>query len=217
MTRVSALYRGGLRSLEPEGQRTGIFKDSIENARVTVEGIVGDHQADRRFHGGPEKALHQYALSSYEKIVSEFPELQGAAIPGSMGENISSTCLNDATVCIGDLYRIGPVLVQVSQPRSPCWKINHKFGVEKLSIFIEQQRITGWYFRVLETGTLHVGDGIELVGRRNDGVSIEHFLHVTKQHRPNLAELDALIGCDGLNQEWVARLKSRREYLDSIK
>lgn len=205
-----------MRSLEPEGQRTGIFKDSIESALVTVEGIVGDHQADRRFHGGPEKALHQYAVSSYERILSEFPALEGKAVPGSIGENISSGGLTDATVCIGDVYRIGPVLVQVSQPRSPCWKIDHKFGVEKLSLFIEQQRITGWYYRVLETGTLHVGDRIDLVERRNEGASIEHFLRVTKQHRPDLAELDALIGCDGLNQEWAARLKSRRAYLDGM-
>jgi MOSC domain-containing protein YiiM len=169
---VKALYRGRLRSLEPEGQRTGIYKDPIDVAEVTAEGIAGDQQADRRFHGGAEKALHQYAVSSYERIVESFPELQGTAVPGSIGENISSSGLTDAGVCIGDIYRMGPVLVQVSQPRSPCWKINHRFRVERLSRFIEQHRITGWYYRVLEPGVLTVGDDIALVERPNEAVSV---------------------------------------------
>lgn len=213
---VTALYRGRLRFLAPEGQRTGICKDPIESADVTEEGIVGDHQADRRFHGGPEKALHQYAQTSYEKIVTEFPELKGKAVPGSIGENISSPRLADANACIGDIYRLGSVLVQISQPRSPCWKINRKFGIEQLSLFIEQQRITGWYYRVLETGKIQVGDEIDLVERRNVGVSIEHFVKLAKQHRPDPGALDALIGCDGLNPEWKARLRDRREYLKTV-
>ena len=213
---VCGLYRGRLCFLAPEGQRTGIYKDSVASADVTAEGIVGDHQADRRFHGGPEKALHQYGQPSYEKIVSEFPELEGTAVPGSIGENISSPFLTDANVCIGDIYRLGGALVQVSQPRSPCWKINHKFGIQKLSLFIERQRITGWYYRVLEAGKIQVDDEIELVECLNDGASIAHFLDVTKQHRPDLEALDALIRCDGLNPEWVARLKDRRAYLGAV-
>jgi len=216
MITVTALYAGSLRSLEPEGQQTGIFKESIEVADITKEGIIGDHQADRRFHGGPEKALHQYALQSYEIIVSEFPELRGIAVPGSIGENFSCSYLTDSTVCIGDSYRIGDVLVQVSQPRSPCWKINHKFGVEKLSIFIERQHITGWYYRVLETGRVHVGDKIELLERPNECMSVEHFLNITKQHRPNLEALDTAILCKGLNHEWKARLEKRRKYLETV-
>lgn len=215
MTMITALYAGALRTLEPEGQQTGIFKEPIEVADVTEEGIIGDHQADRRVHGGPEKALHQYALQSYEIMVSKFPELQGIAVPGSIGENISSLQLTESTVYIGDSYRIGNILVQVSQPRSPCWKINHKYGVEKLSLFIERQHITGWYYRVLETGRVHVGDEIKLVERPNESVSVAHFLTITKQHRPNLEALDTLIRCEGLNNEWKAKLKNRRKYLET--
>ena len=164
---VSGLYRGSLQSLEPEGQRTGIFKEAIQSAEVDEEGILGDHQADRRFHGGLEKALHQYALASYEKIGSEYPVLKGIAVPGSIGENISSPSLSDSTVCIGDVYRIGGVLVQVSQPRSPCWKINHKFGIDKLSLFIERQRITGWS---IEFRFARFGDEERSLGTYDEGI-----------------------------------------------
>jgi len=217
MTTVTALYAGTLRTLEPEGQQTGIFKTAVETAEVTPQGIIGDHQADRRYHGGPDKALHQYALQSYEIITAEFPLLRAIAVPGSIGENISSTRLTDTTVCIGDIYRIGDSLVQVSQPRSPCWKINHKFDVEKLSIFIERRRITGWYYRVLEIGSIKVGDEVTLVDRLNDDISVAYFTQVTKQHRPDLDALNALIQCRDLNPEWQAKLESRHNYLENLK
>jgi MOSC domain-containing protein YiiM len=215
MTTITALYAGSLRLLEPEGHQTGIFKEPIEAADVTEAGIIGDHQADRRFHGGPEKALHQYALQSYKIIVAEYPQLHDIAVPGSIGENISGTHLTEATVCIGDIYQIGDVLLQVSQPRSPCWKINHKFGIEKLSLFIERRRITGWYYRVLEPGKLHIGDRIELVERPNEAMSVKHFLNITGQHRPNLEALDSVIMCEGLSNELKKRLKKRRKYLET--
>ena len=154
MPHIQSLYAGKLRPLEPEGQETGIYKQSLESAEVNHEGILGDQQADRRYHGGPEKALHQYSLDAYLSMQQAYPQLEPLAIPGSMGENISSAYLNDRNVCIGDVYRMGAVLLQVSQPRTPCWKINHRFELEKLSLFIEQQRITGWYYRVLEPGNV---------------------------------------------------------------
>jgi len=210
---VNALYAGSLRNLEPGGEKTGIFKQPIDIAEVTGLGINGDHQADRRYHGGPEKAIHQYALQGYEIIVAEYPQLNGIAVPGSIGENISDPGMSDITVCIGDSYRIGGVLLQVSQPRSPCWKINHKFGVDKLSMFIEQQRICGWYYRVLETGVMRVGDEVELLERPNEGISVAWFIEVSKQHRPNLDALDALIMCEGLSHEKKLKLQNRRNYL----
>lgn len=213
LSSVTGLYAGSLCSLEPEGQRTGIIKQPVEIADVTKDGIIGDHQADRRFHGGPEKALHQFALQSYEVIASEFPELRGVAVPGSIGENISSSYLTDATVCIGDIYRIGGILTQISQPRNPCWKIDRKFGVEKLSIFVEKLHVTGWYYRVLETGRVYVGDKIRLVERPNESMSVGRFMGITKQHRPDLETFEIAMTCKGLNPELAARLKARRRYL----
>ncbi|MDH3282163.1 MAG: MOSC domain-containing protein, partial [Gammaproteobacteria bacterium] len=145
--------------------------------------------------------------------VSAYPELRGVAIPGSMGENLSATEMTDAVVCIGDCYRIGTTIVQVSQPRSPCWKIDHRFGVEQLSVYVEKQRITGWYYRVMEAGAIRVGDSIELLDRPNEYVPVAYFLRVTTESRPDPVTLDRLIACRGLADEWTTRLKNRRDYL----
>ena len=217
MSQIQSLYAGKLCPLEPEGQQTGIYKQAVESAEINREGILGDQQADRRYHGGPEKALHQYALCSYQNMLQAYPQLADKAVPGSMGENISSRKLNDRNVCIGDIYRMGAVLLQVSQPRTPCWKINHRFDVEKLSLFIEQQRITGWYYRVLEPGRMRVGDTIELQERPNADISIDRFLQTRSQHRPALSDLDALIHCKGLNEEWLDKLRKRRRFLEVLK
>lgn len=213
MNTITALYAGKIRGLEPEGQMTGIFKTPIDDARVTSMGIIGDHQADKRVHGGPEKALHQYAIRSYQTIVDTFPLLAGVAIPGSIGENISALNMDETNVCIGDIYQIGSTRVQVSQPRSPCWKINHKFDTPQLAKLIETVRIMGWYYRVLEEGAISVGDEIKLLERANPTTTIDHFMSVMRQHRPDVNELEALSHTTGLNPEWTETMQKRCAYL----
>ncbi|MGR9089969.1 MAG: MOSC domain-containing protein [Gammaproteobacteria bacterium] len=213
MSELLGIYAGSLRALEPEGQATGIFKQALLQAEVTRLGIVGDHQADRRVHGGPDKALHEFARSSYAAITTQFPQLVGTATAGTFGENLSSADRADADVCIGDTVRIGEVVVQVSQPRRPCWKINHRFECRELSHFVERWQLTGWYYRVLEPGMITLGDRIELLERVNDSVTVAAFTKTVARHRPDPDALNALINATGLNEEWRARLTQRRDYL----
>ena len=215
MTKITGLYSGSIKFLGPDGEKTGIYKDPVEFVEVGSNGVVGDIQADRRFHGGPEKALHQYSIYSYEKIIGTFPNLKQIAVPGSIGENISSHNLDDSNVHIADIYRIGSVTVQVSQPRSPCWKINSRFECYKLAKFIAQNQITGWYYRVLENGTAAIDDEIQIVERYKNSVSISEFTQITSQHRPEPKMLEKLINTPCLNLQWRHRLQKRLEYLSN--
>ncbi len=214
-TVVDALFIGTLQTLSPEGQgqQTGMYKHSIPNAKINDLGIIGDVQADKRVHGGIEKALHQYAQSSYATIISQYPELKDIAIAGSIGENITGPNMDDRNVYIGDIYQIGPVMVQVSQPRSPCWKINHRFNTPQLSKFIADNYITGWYYRVLQSGVIKVGDPISLLERLNDSLSIARFLEIVTSQRPSYEMLAQAAGCQGLNVDWKIRLEHRMSYL----
>lgn len=195
---------GELQTLQLDRNATGIYKGRTETVIVTTDGIISDHQADKRYHRGPEKTLHQYAVQSYSEITRRYPSLIGSAIPGNISENITSTNLYDASVYIGDIYRIGDVLIQVSQPRSPCWKINHKSDIEKLSVFIEKMAITGWYYRVLQSESIKIGD------------SIESFIKTYSQHRPNLNDLKNLNTCKGLSHQWNEKLVQRIRYLEAL-
>lgn len=213
-TRIDHVFVGGLSALAPEGQPTGMFKASVAGpVCLGPEGLEGDIQADRRVHGGPEKAVHHYAAEHYPLLAAHFPVAAAEFIPGSLGENLSTTGWTEQAVCIGDVFRIGTCRVQVSQPRSPCWKINHRFGESSLSRFVAEHGIAGWYYRVLASGTIQAGDEFELIERNATPVSLHRLWHSSLAHRPEPDELSALAATPGLAALWVRKLNERLEWL----
>ncbi len=217
MATINGLFSGTIRTFDPGGERTGIFKDSRDMVTVSSLGIEGDEQADRRYHGGVDKALHQFSEHAYETIANEFPSLRGELRPGSFGENLISDALNESSVFIGDIYRVNKVLLQVSEPRRPCWKINRKFRTENLSVFVEQRCVTGWYYRVLEPGTIRIGDALNLDQRFNEWASIARFTQIANEHRPALEEVREIAAFRGLSLSWKKRLEKRLEFLSRLK
>lgn len=211
---VDAIFAGGIGILGEEGHRSGIFKRRIEgDVQVLAEGIAGDEHADRRVHGGPEKAVHHFAAENYARLASIFPQIAEALVPGSLGENISTSGLTERNVHIGDVYRVGGVTLQVSQPRSPCWKINHRFSTEGMSLVVARERITGWYYRVIEAGTIRPGDRMQLIERTSERFSIEQLWNVQSAHSPRIEDMLALIAVAGLAQDWKVRLTERVRWI----
>lgn len=217
MAIIKGLFSGKIRTFEPGGERTGIYKDAQEAVTVSALGIDGDHQADKRYHGGVDKALHQFSENGYKTLLKYFPSLQNDLSPGSFGENLVSDDLNEANVFIGDIYRLNAVVLQVSEPRRPCWKINRKFSTENLSVFVEQQGITGWYYRVLEPGTIRTGETFSLEERINENASIARFTQIANEHRPTLDDLREILSLRGLSANWKKRLEKRLEFLACLK
>ncbi len=186
MTFIATLFMGGIRPLPPDNMPTGIFKaEIVMPAWIGKEGLVGDAQADRRVHGGPDKALHQYPVEHYAQLAVAFPEAKDLLIPGSIGENISVPGWDESNICIGDTFRLGDATLQVSQPRSPCWKIDRRYGVEGMAKLIDEEGITGWYFRVLEEGSAEPGCSFELIDRMSPGVTVKELLAIWRDHRPD--------------------------------
>ena len=212
---IQGLYCGKSQLLQPSGEYTGIYKAPVNHVAVDELGIKGDVQVDKRYHGGPDKALHQYSLSGYQRIVEAYAELADIAVQGSIGENISIAEMSEANVCIGDIYRFGSVLVQVSEPRRPCWKINAKFKQSDLTEFIEKEGITGWYYRVLEAGEINLSDNAELLERPNPQVTIAYFNSVLNMSQPSRDALASLIECTGLAAYLRARLELQSSELDA--
>lgn len=204
--KIIGLYSGQLSNIGDKRSPTGIYKQSVEQVFVDELGIIGDIQADKRFHGGSEKALHQYALSSYEKIMKRYPLLHKKAKPGMIGENLSATVMNEHNVCIGDVYEVGSVILQVSSPRIPCWKIDAKFKQPDLNQFITQHRLNGWYYRVLQAGNITLNDTFLLQQRPNTHVTVATMLKVINgETEAQLVELTT--NAIGLDPEWQKRLQ----------
>lgn len=217
-TPLLGVFTGGVKSLPPDGTPSGIFKHPVAGpVAVGLEGLEGDRQADRRVHGGAEKAVHLYPAGHYARLAAAFPALADALVPGSMGENLSVAGWDEESVCIGDVFRVGSCRLQVSQPRSPCWKINHKFGDDGLAQFIAHEGITGWYFRVLEGGSVAVGDGFELLERNPAPVSLARLGRVQREHRPAGAELREIAATPGLTPALMKKLLDRLGWLERLK
>ncbi len=173
--RVGAVLAGRVAALSAHAS-SAIDKHPLDGpVRVGVEGLDADEQADRRVHGGPDKAVHLYAWAHYARWREDFerapaPAAMRAALarlaaPGAFGENLSVHGIDEAGACLGDRVRVGSVLLEVSQSRQPCWKLNLRFGVPDMARRVQQTMRSGWYCRVLEPGELQVGDAIEIVAR----------------------------------------------------
>lgn len=203
---IIGLYTGKLSQIGDKRAATGIYKQPVEQVSINELGIINDIQADKRFHGGPEKALHQFALSSYEKIAKRYPLLHKQTQPGSIGENISATGMNEHNVCIGDIYQVGGVIIQVSSPRIPCWKIDAKFKQPDLNQFIRQKRLCGWYYRVIQHGDIQLGDSLVLQQSPSPSLTIDTMLKVINKVAEQ-SQVELALNATGLDPEWQTRLK----------
>lgn len=213
-TTLDALYLGQVHPMPGDGRPTAIFKQPVTTAvALGIDGLAGDQQADRRVHGGPEKAVHHYPARDLARLRARFADIAGQLQPGSMGENFSTADWDEADVCIGDVFRVGTAILQLSQPRSPCWKIDARHGVDGMAQFIDHEGISGWYYRVVQPGSVQAGDRIELVERNADPVSLQAFWALRREQRPDHAELRRVIDTPGLAPERRARLQQRLEWL----
>lgn len=131
------------------------------------DGLAPDEQADRRVHGGPDMAVHLYPLDHHDYWREELGALDILDSPGAFGSNLAVRGMTENDVHIGDTFRVGSsatgTLLQISQPRKPCWKIEHRFGQKGMVAKIVKSARSGWYFRVLELGEAQAGDAIERV------------------------------------------------------
>ncbi|MDK9703425.1 MAG: MOSC domain-containing protein [Sulfuritalea sp.] len=210
---IDGLFAGRVAVLAGDSRSSAIVKGPV-NGRCALgaEGLVDDTQANRQAHGGVHKALHHYPAEHYARLAAAFPEALHLA-PGGLGENISTRGLTENDVCIGDVFRIGSARIQVSQPRTPCWKIDARTACEGVAAFIAGHGLAGWYCRVLETGAIAAGEPLEHVERPADAVTLAEFWRVTHAPRPSIEALLRLAHASGLDPQWTGKLMQRAEWL----
>ena len=189
-TKVDGLYVGRARQRWAGKPASAIDKRLVEIAQVLgLNGFADDEQADLSVHGGLEKAVHHYAADHYCKWRSELGEPAVGFAPGGFGENISTEGITEADICIGDVLALGSAIVEVSQGRQPCWKLNAHTGVPSMAALFQKTVRTGWYYRVLEAGEVRIGDTIRRLECPNPGWSVERVTRARLDPRldPQLA------------------------------
>ncbi len=163
---LTAVQAGRIAPLGPNAIPSAFVKRAVAGpVRVGRLGLEVDAQADRRVHGGPEKAVYAYPTAHYAAWTVEFPELASRFVPGGFGENLTIEGLCEADLCVGDVHAIGTVRLQVCQPRQPCFKLALNFQNSRLPKAMVRNGRSGWYYRVLTPGVLQTGDAIQLVER----------------------------------------------------
>ena len=152
--------------VDGEGQvwRSGIFKTPVEGAvYLGKENFAGDRQADLKNHGGPDKAVLMYGAGHYDYWRRVLPQLDW--VYGGFGENLTVTEMTEDKVALGDVYAIGSVRIEVSQPRHPCWKLARRWQQKDLAARVQENRFGGWYVRVLQEGSVEAGQKLTLLER----------------------------------------------------
>ena len=164
--RVDALLTGRATPYTRAGSFSGIDKHACSGSvHIGEPGLAGDEQGDPRVHGGSDKAVHHYAFEHYAAWQQDLGPLPLLQAPGAFGENISTRGLDEGNVCLGDRFALGDALLEVSQGRQPCWKLNDRFDVADMARRVQTTGRTGWYYRVLQAGSASAGDWLELQAR----------------------------------------------------
>lgn len=196
---VRAVLTGRSMPYSRPGSRSAIAKEPRTGpVAIGPLGLDGDEQGDPRVHGGPHKALHCYAWAHYAWWRDELGTAGSTAAdrlqrPGAFGENLSLDGLDEGQVCMADQWRIGSAIVELSQGRQPCWKLNARFAVPDMARRVQQSLRAGWYLRVLQPGMVQAGDAVQLLARPYPSWSVARVLRVIAERDTAKETLESLL------------------------
>lgn len=210
VSQISGLYLGSETQFTAEIASGINHKKPARKLEVQSDILVGDGQADARHHGGEDRVLHHFPREHYAQYRRRelMSDLKDAP---AMGENISTLGLDETRVYIGDIIRIGAVELQVTQPRSPCFKLNLQFGHKEFALAMQTSGLCGWFYRVLQAGTINISDDVILCQRRTD-ISVAEAMRIYFAPEFDAEQYERLAGCEGLAATWVKSLHRRLEH-----
>lgn len=196
---VRSVHVGSIAPLGTPSVPSGFVKHAVKGpVAVGKLGLEGDQQADLRVHGGTDKAVYGYAAAHYQLWQAAYPGHAHQFVPGGVGENLAIEGLDETSICVGDVHAIGSALLQVCQPRQPCFKFALRFDNNKLPREMVRNGRSGWYYRVLQEGHIEEGDSITLRSRPNPDflfsrlVRIVNFGDATKDELIRLSDMEGL-------------------------
>lgn len=190
---------------------TGLCKSPVSAPlHLTKLGFQGDGVADMKHHGGVDKAVCVYSMDHYrywEKILGI------KLYPPAFGENLSVSNLHENSICIGDIFQLGTAVAQVSQPRQPCKTLAARYGRNDMLKLIVDSGRTGFYFRVLEEGTIKKGDKLIIMEKNSHKISVSFANHIFHHDRKNPDGIEKILAVQALSESWSQSFQKLKENL----
>ncbi|MDF9512534.1 MOSC domain-containing protein [Bacillus paranthracis] len=202
---------------------TGINKKQVkEPVYLSFVKFNGDGQADLVHHGGVDKAVCVYTGDHYPYWEKE---LNQDLVYGAFGENITVSDMREEDVCTGDTFQIGEAVVQVTQPRQPCFKLAKKYNIPKLPLYFQETGYTGFYFRVLKEGWVSSVDTLKRLQSDPKGVSVAFANRIMHKEKQNIEGIKRILEVNALSSSWRKSFEKRisgeeintKERLEGIK
>jgi MOSC domain-containing protein YiiM len=207
---VASIHAGKVAPLGPDGVLSAFVKHSLHQpVQITPLGIRGDEQADLSVHGGPEKAVYGYSLENYSAWRIDYPRHAATLVPGGFGENLCIEGMRESDLCVGDIHRIGSALLQICQPRQPCFKLALRFEDKMMPKAMVRSGRAGWYYRVLEPGQIAPGDVVHLDERPNSDFVFSRLVEFISHDNATQLELERMQGMEGLAADWKMWARDR--------
>jgi MOSC domain-containing protein YiiM len=184
---------------------TGIYKRPVDQPIfLGKEDVRGDEVTDRNVHGGIFKACYLFSEDNYPYWQELYPDLDW--VHGMFGENLTVRGLDETKINVGAIFKIGKALVQITQPREPCFKFGVKFGSNTILKQFVEHGCPGTYIRVLEEGYVAVNDPIVLVEEGENSISVSQFFHLLFAKDKNQEHLSLIINNEAVPQRKRVKL-----------
>ena len=204
--KVLSVNVGGVRQFDYNGRaaRSAIWKFPVAG-RVRASGVnlEGDDQADRRAHGGPDKAVYAYAVEDYKWWQTQ---LDRPLQYGEFGENLTTEGIDVTNALVGERWQIGSVLLEVSEPGVPCWRLGVRMGDATFPRQFAQAGRPGTYLRIIKEGNLGAGDAIRVVARPKHELSIGDVFRIYTRDRH---EANRLLAVSEMSDAWTQWAENR--------
>ncbi|SFS43383.1 MOSC domain-containing protein YiiM [Paenibacillus sp. 453mf] len=192
---------------------SAIFKSpTAEQLFLSRTGFHGDEQADLVNHGGADKAVCVFNHQAY----AVYEDLLGRALdPGAFGENVTVSGFGETDVYIGDTFQLGEAVVQISQPRVPCFKLGLKHQHKELPLHFQTTGLTGYYYRVLTEGNVSSEDSLTLRAREQDSLSVMEANVIMHHRKSDISSIKKLLSLSALAASWKETLSKRLAKLET--
>ena len=203
---VESVNVGTPREVSWRGQvvRTAIWKDPVPGpVRVGATGVDGDSQGNPEVHGGVDQALYAYAAEDYEWWGGELGRALG---PGTFGDNLTVRGIDVSGAVVGERWRAGGTLLEVTAPRTPCYKLGMRMGSQAFPRRFAAARRPGAYLRVLAEGELGAGDPVEVVHRPGHGLTVAEVSRIYHDDHAGAPRLLQAPELSGTWKQWAEKL-----------